>query len=176
MKTARRNVVLIGMPGVGKSTLGVLLAKVTGRDFVDTDVRIQASAGQTLQDLIDRDGVAAFRRIEEGAILDLQCQNTVVSTGGSVVYSSVAVAHLRALGPIVHIDLPLPLLRQRLDDFGSRGVVMVPGQTLEDLYAERAPLYRRAADVRVDCAGKGHEAALQAILAALDGCRRLRPA
>jgi shikimate kinase len=174
MTGAGKNVVLVGMPGVGKSTLGVLLAKCTGRDFVDTDVRIQASVGRTLQDVIDRDGVAAFRRIEERAILDLQCRNTVISTGGSVVYSSAAITHLRTLGPIIHLDLPLPLLRQRLDDLGSRGVVMSPGQTLEELYAERAPLYRLAADIRVDCSGMGHEAAVQAILAALAGEREWR--
>jgi shikimate kinase len=158
------NVALIGMPGVGKSTLGVLLAKATGLDFVDTDVRIQAREGRPLQQIIDTDGRAAFRAIEEQAVLELSCGNTVISTGGSVVYSARAMGHLRSLGHIVHLHLPLPLLRNRLRDFGARGVVMVPGQTLEDLFAERAPLYQRYADVTIDCSGKTHEEAVAAIV------------
>jgi len=157
------------MPGVGKSTLGVLLAKASGRDFIDTDVRIQAREGRALQDIIDTDGVAVFRRIEERAVRELQCNATVVSTGGSVVYSPPAMQHLRTLGTIVHLALPLPLLRSRLQDFGTRGVVMQPGQSLEDLFAERDPLYRRYADVTVDCSGKRHEEAVGEILKKI-GC------
>lgn len=163
----RSNLVLIGMPGVGKSTLGVLLARATGRDFLDTDVRLQALAGRSLQAILDADGLEAFRRLEERVVLDLACCNTVIATGGSVVYSAAAMAHLRTGGLVVHLHLPLDLLRRRLADMATRGIVMAPGQSLESLFAEREPLYRAHADVTVDCTGLGHEAAVAAVLAAV---------
>lgn len=151
------NIVLIGMPGVGKSTLGVLLAKVTGRNFLDTDVYIQAREERTLRDIIERDGLARFRAIEERSVLTLQCRNTVIATGGSVVYGTAAMEHLGATGRVVHLFLPLNRLRSRLTDFEARGVVRAPGQSLDSLFEERAPLYQRYAEVAVDCAGKTHE-------------------
>jgi shikimate kinase len=157
------------MPGVGKSTLGVLLAKVTSRDFIDTDVYIQAREGRALQTIIDAEGADVFRQIEERRVSALRCHNTVIATGGSVVYGERAMVHLRSLGAIVHLHLPVAALLGRLVDFGSRGVVMAPGQTLESLFAERDPLYRRYADVTVDCAGLSHEAAVQAIMMAVGG-------
>lgn len=160
----RDNIVLIGMPGVGKSTLGVLLAKVTGKDFVDTDVRLQAAAGRSLQTIIDHDGLDAFRDIEDRTVLSLDCHNTVVATGGSVVYGATAMAHLAAAGWIVHLHLPLPNLRARLANFAGRGVVIGPGQTLDALVAAREPLYRRYADFSVDCTGLNHEATVAAVL------------
>jgi shikimate kinase len=165
------NVVLIGMPGVGKSTLGVLLAKARGLDFIDTDVRIQAREGRALQDIIDRDGTQVFRAVEERTVLALACADTVVATGGSVIYSSAAMQHLHALGMVVHLHLPLAPLRRRLRDLGSRGVVRSPGQTLDELFAEREPLYRRYADVTLDCSGLNHEQAVEAIIRAADGSR-----
>jgi shikimate kinase len=164
------NIVLIGMPGVGKSTLGVLLAKATSRGFIDTDVSIQSREGRPLQDIIDADGPAGFRRVEERSVLALHCRHTVIATGGSVVYSAPAMAHLRALGVIVHLHLPLARLRERLPDFRSRGVVKVPGQSLRSLFAERDPLYRRYADVTVACAGKRHEAVVDEIVKAVARC------
>ena len=140
------NVVLIGMPGAGKSTLGVLLAKWTSRHFIDTDVVIQARERRTLQTIIDTEGLAAFRHVEERAILDLRCDNSVIATGGSVVYSDAAMQHLRALGIVVYLQLDLPHLQERLHNLPSRGVVMTPGQTLAQLFAERTPLYARYAD------------------------------
>jgi len=162
------NVVLIGMPGVGKSTLGVLLAKATSRDFLDTDVLIQRRENRPLQDILDRDGPTAFRAIEERHVLSLRCQDTVIATGGSVVYSTAAVQHLKSHGLIVHLDLPLSLLIQRLTDLGSRGVVRVPGQSMEDLHRERAPLYAAAADITISCAGKTHEGLVDEIIATLE--------
>jgi len=151
------NIVLIGMPGAGKSTVGVLLAKALSRDFLDTDVYIQAKQGRTLQEIIDQEGLPAFCRIEERHVRSLKCRTSVIATGGSVVYSPAAMARLQASGIIIHLDLDLPALEKRLTDLSSRGVVMGPGQTLPQLFAEREPLYRKYADLTIDCAGFTHE-------------------
>lgn len=161
------NVVLIGMPGVGKSTIGVLLAKALSRDFVDTDVLIQVLEGRMLQRIIDTEGMDAFRALEERHVLAIDCRNSVVATGGSVVYSTPAMQHLRQGGLLVHLSLPLPLLEQRLTDIGSRGLVIDPGQTIADLYAERQPLYRHYADVTVECEGLNHENTVARVLEAI---------
>jgi len=151
------NIVLIGMPGAGKSTVGVLLAKALSRDFLDTDVYIQAKQGRTLQEIIDQDGLPAFCRIEERHVRSLKCRTSVIATGGSVVYSPAAMARLQASGIIIHLDLDLAALGKRLTDLSSRGVVMAPEQTLPQLFAEREPLYRKYADLTIDCAGCTHE-------------------
>ena len=165
-----KNVVLIGMPGVGKSTVGVLLAKAMSRAFTDTDVHIQASEARRLQSIIDSDGAEAFEALEERYVLLLDCTGCVVATGGSVVYGARAMAHLRDMGVIVHLTLPLPLLEQRLTDLDSRGVVMAKDATLAALYNERMPLYARYADVTVDCTGVTHDQAVLKILDALTNC------
>jgi shikimate kinase len=175
MSVKRDSVVLIGMPGVGKSTVGVLLAKRTSRDFLDTDVVLQARARCTLQELLQRDGTAAFRRLEQEAILALRCENTVLATGGSAIYGERAMAHLRRLGTIVHLFLPLDAVRERVGDLLVRGVVREPGQSLESLFEERLPLYQRYADVSIDCGGATHEEAIEKILRTLPVSRRGRP-
>jgi shikimate kinase len=162
-----RNIVLIGMPGVGKSTVGVLLAKALSRSFLDTDVLIQAREGRRLQDIIDSDGIDAFCRLEEKHVLGIECRGHVIATGGSVVYSEPAMKHLRAGGFIVHLDLPLGELKARLRNLDSRGVVMAPGQSIAELYEERLPLYRRYADATVQCAGLTHEEVVAAVVEAL---------
>lgn len=169
---ATNNLVLIGMPAVGKSTLGLLLAKATSRDFVDTDVRIQAHQRRTLAAILADDGREGFRRIEEEAVLSLDCGDTVIATGGSVVYGERAMAHLQASGMIVYLQAPLEVLAGRIADLHGRGVVMERGQTLQDLLAERDPLYRRYADVTVDCDTRTHEEAVRRVLAALETARR----
>jgi shikimate kinase len=151
------------MPGVGKSTAGVLLAKATGRDFVDTDVWIQAREGATLPELLARHGRAAFLALEERHVLALDARNAVIATGGSVIYGERAMTHLRAHGRIVHLALPLPALEARLGSLAARGVVLAPGQTLAALYAERAPLYARWAHEVLDTAGLSHEAVVEAL-------------
>jgi shikimate kinase len=161
------NVVLIGMPGVGKSTLGVLLAKATSRNFVDTDVLIQARERRGLPEILATEGREGFRRIEEAAVVALDCRDTVIATGGSVVYGERAMAHLKNRGTVVHLELPLAQLKQRLRDLKVRGVVMAEGQTLDDLFAERAPLYQRHADLTVDCSGATHEEVVDRLVAAL---------
>lgn len=134
------------MPGAGKSTVGVILAKLLGFDFIDTDALVQAKRHRRLQDIIDREGPAAFCRIEEETLVSLQAQRTVIATGGSVVYSEAGMLALRNSGLIVFIDVPMPELEKRIQDMETRGVVIDPGETLADLYHRRLPLYRRWAD------------------------------
>jgi len=151
------NIALIGMPGVGKSTVGVLLAKATGRGFVDTDVLIQAREGRTLQQIIAAAGMPAFLLLEEGHITSLELTAHVIATGGSAVYSAAAMAHLAAGGVIVYLHLPCELLERRIANLATRGVVIAPGHTFRDLYDQRAGLYRRRADLTVDCQDKNQD-------------------
>jgi shikimate kinase len=153
----RTNVILIGMPGAGKSTVGVVLAKRLGFDFIDTDVLIQARQGQRLQEVINAKGLAAFRQIEEKALLSLTCQRTVIATGGSAIYSEAGMTSLKENGSIVFLDLPLEELARRVRDMDTRGMVIDPGETFSDLYARRLPLYRHWAELTVDNCGKSVE-------------------
>ncbi len=161
------NVALIGMPGAGKSTLGVLLAKRTARRFLDTDLRIQVAERSSLHELIEERGVDTFRRIEERCVMALDCRACVIATGGSVIYSTAAMEQLARIAVCIYLDVPTRELSDRLGSLSARGVVRTPGQGLEDLHAERRPLYERWADLRVECAGLGHEAAVDSIVAAL---------
>ena len=163
-----KNVVLIGMPGVGKSTAGVLLAKELSRDFLDTDVVIQSHEGRRLREIIDRDGVDTFRALEERYILGLNCRDVVIATGGSAVYSEPAMRHLRDHGVVVHLSLPIEQIELRVRNLETRGIVRAKGQTLRELYDERQPLYCRYRHCEVDCTGRNHEAVVQAIVAAVD--------
>jgi len=164
LATDKRNLVLIGMPGVGKSTVGVLLAKALSRSFIDTDVYTQAQEGRRLQDIIDNEGLECFLDIEARHILSLECRDHVIATGGSVVYSAAAMRHLKASGIAVYMWLPLPQLQDRITNLDSRGVVMARGQTLENLFEERQPLYERYADLTVDCQGFRHEQTVARII------------
>ena len=161
------NIVLIGMPGAGKSTLGVLLAKELSRSFLDTDIYIQAREGLALQSILEKRGLTRFLEIEESHVLSLRLSGHVIATGGSVVYSRKAMAHLKNGGITVLLELSLPLLVERIHDMDSRGIAMAPGQDLGKLYQERAPLYNRYADIRISCDHKGHEAVLREILCLL---------
>jgi len=153
----KSNMVLIGMPGAGKSTVGVILAKLTSRDFIDTDVLIQISQGRLLQDIVDTEGHMALRRIEESIILGLDCDHHVIATGGSAVYSQPAMDHLRSNGIVVFLDVDLPTLETRIHDFSTRGLAKRPDQSLSELFEERIILYRKYADITVDCLGFSHE-------------------
>jgi shikimate kinase len=165
--TEDRNIILIGMPGSGKSTVGVLLAKATNRRFIDTDLLIQAREGRSLQTIIDHDGIEAFKQIEERHVTMIDLAGHVIATGGSVVYSLAAMEHLARGGTIVHLDLPLGDVEKRIRDLYTRGVVMAPGQTLRDLYDERTPLYRRWAQVTIDASDKTQEQVVDAVVDAL---------
>ena len=162
-----QNIILIGMPGAGKSTVGVLLAKALSRDFVDTDVLIQAAEGRRLQEIIDSDGLDEFLALEERHVLALKLLRAVIATGGSVVYSERAMTHLKRHGSVVYLQLPLSHLEARITDMDSRGVVIAPWQNLADLYHERLPLYEHYADRSIDCAGLNHRRVVEAILEAL---------
>ena len=158
------NIVLIGMPGAGKSTVGVILAKKTTRDFVDTDVLIQMSQGRTLQDIVDRDGYAVLRTIEEDILLGLSVQNHVIATGGSAVYSDRAMAHLRSNGVIIFLDVELATLESRVRDFSTRGLARRPEQSFAELFDERFKLYTRHADIVIKSDGMTQEQVCERII------------
>jgi shikimate kinase len=159
-----KNVILIGMPGAGKSTVGVLLAKRLGVAFLDTDILMQTGQGCFLQEIIAKRGLDGFRRLEERYLLTVPPDCGVVATGGSAVYSGKAMAHLRSLGPVVYLKIGLALLRNRLGNLDERGVLRMPGQTIDMLFNERTPLYRKFADVTVSTAGVTPDQVVTAIL------------
>ena len=167
MANILENLALIGMPGAGKSTLGVLLAKRTARSFLDTDLLIQKAEGASLQEIIEKRGVEFFRRVEERIVLGLDGSSSVIATGGSVVYSEVAMEHLSRFGPRIYLDVPIAELERRLGNLDKRGVIRGPGQDLEGLLAERRPLYERWADIRVECGGLEHDGVVDAVIRAL---------
>ena len=144
------NIVLIGMPGCGKSTVGVLLAKALGMRFLDTDVVFQAQQGRKLQEMINEIGIDAFLNMEEACVCGIECDYTVIATGGSVVYGKKAMWHLHHNGLIVYIQLPYKEIEKRLSNLATRGVTLREGQTLHDLYDERIPLYEAEADIVFD--------------------------
>ena len=145
------NVTLIGMPGSGKSTVGVLLAKFLGYGFLDVDLVIQQQQDALLQQILDRRGVAAFLDAEEQAVLGLQCDEHVIAPGGSAVCRERAALHLKELGPVVYLRVELEELQRRIQNLSTRGIAMEPGQTLADVMAMRAPLYDKYADLIIDC-------------------------
>ena len=157
MTQTHSNLVLIGMPGSGKSTVGVILAKKTSRDFVDTDVLIQTSQKRTLQDIVDTDGYAVLRKIEEEALLGLFMQNHVIATGGSAAYSDQAMTHLKSDGILIFLDVDLATLESRVRDFSTRGIARRPDQSFAELFDERLPLYTKHADFTIKCDGMTQE-------------------
>lgn len=158
------NIILVGMPGSGKSTLGVLLAKAMRKQFCDTDLAIQQDQGLFLHEIIQREGLPGFLSIEERVVCAQNPVHTVIATGGSVVYSDRAVAHLRRGGPIVYLHVSLPALHTRLSDISTRGIAMSPGETLESLYKRRLPLYEKASDLVLDEDSLGIEASVEALV------------
>ena len=155
MKTDKieKNIILIGKPGSGKSTVGVLLAKWMGMDFIDTDILIQKASGQMLYQMIEEKGIEAFIKAEEDILKSIQCRHSIVATGGSAVYGPEAMAHMAQLGSRVYLKLSSEIIEGRIGNLSTRGVVIREGETIGELYQERAPLYERYADITVDAAG-----------------------
>ena len=145
--TTLSNIILIGMPGSGKSTVGVQLAKQLNLNFVDTDLLIQNQQGQQLQDIVDQKGYLELREIEKNILLGLNVQNTLISTGGSAVYSEDAMNHLKSSGITVFLDVELENLEHRVSDEGTRGIARAPEHSFKDVFNERTPLYKKYADI-----------------------------
>lgn len=163
----KHNIVLIGMPGSGKSTCGVLAAKALLKNFFDTDLLLQGIEEKRLQDIIDSDGIEYFLNAEEKAILSLNINATVVATGGSVVYSEKAMKHLKNDSTIIYLHLDYDTMVNRINNISTRGVVLKNGSTLKDMYKERLPLYKKYADVILECDGNTVEQTVEAIVNAV---------
>ena len=147
----KSNIVLIGMPGAGKSTLGIVLAKILNKNYLDADIAIQSQCDKTLQKIIDAMGPEGFIQVENAVLCDLAVENSVIATGGSAVYSDEAMKHLASIGTIVYLEISYDSLVHRLSDLQERGVVLKGGigMSLRDLYDERKPLYERYSDIIV---------------------------
>jgi shikimate kinase len=146
-----KNIVIIGMPGAGKSTMGVILAKTLGRNFIDTDIVAQETAGRLLQEIIDKEGTGAFLKNEEKTILSLHGHHAVIATGGSVVFSKKAMEHLKKDGVVLYLDISFEEMVRRLRNITTRGIVLAAGQSLHEMYTQRVPLYEKYADITIDC-------------------------
>lgn len=168
----KSNVVLIGMPGAGKSTLGIVLAKILAKSFIDADLVIQEQMDKTLQTIIDAMGPEGFIQIENQILSDLHAENAVVATGGSAVYSAEAMKHLSEIGTVVYLEISYESLVGRLGDLQERGVVLKGGMgmSLRDLYDERKPLYEKYADLVVNVDDLSITAAARKVACALDHC------
>jgi shikimate kinase len=146
-----KNIILIGMPSAGKSTVGVILAKTLGMNFIDTDIVIQKNTGRLLQEIINSDGIDAFLKIEESTLLSLNFSNFVIATGGSVVLSEKSMDYLKKEGIVIYLYIIFKEMIQRLNNIMTRGVVLSEGQSLLDLYNQRISLYEKYADITIDC-------------------------
>lgn len=161
------NVILIGMPGAGKSTIGIVLAKVLGYDFLDSDLLIQKEEGKLLWQIMETEGTDGFNRIEERVNSQIEVDHCVIATGGSVIYGPKAMEHLRSIGTVVYLKVSCAILEERLGDLTKRGVVFRPGQTLLDLYKERVPLYEKYAHITVNVGHKNVQKSVAALEQAL---------
>ena len=164
-----KNIVLIGMPGAGKSTIGVVLAKVLGYQFIDTDLLIQKREKRLLKDIIREDGLEGFIQIENEVNASLTTTQSVIATGGSVIYGKEAMKHLRDIGTVVYLKLTYRTISKRLGNIRQRGVVLREGQDLAGLYEERCPLYEKYADIVVDCENMDMESVMEMIIQKMNG-------
>lgn len=160
------NIILVGMPSCGKSTVGVVLAKTMNKGFVDTDILIQQQEGCTLQEIIDKKGNDYFHRIEEQVLLDFHGENHVIATGGSAIYFDSAMKHFKENGKVVYLQVSLETILKRLHNIRTRGVTLAKGQTLADLYHQRVPLYEKHADIVIHADGMTVEEVIEHIIEA----------
>lgn len=163
-----KNIVLIGMPGAGKSTLGVVLAKTLNYSFIDSDLVIQTETGMLLQDIIERDGIDAFLKTEEALVRSIEAENAVIATGGSVVFGSSAMEKLKENGVTVYLKVSANELERRIHNITTRGIAMKKGETIADVLRVRAPLYEKYADCTIDCDGKTLEQVLADVIAKIN--------
>lgn len=147
----KSNITLIGMPGAGKSTTGVILAKILSFGFLDTDLIIQLNRGRSLQDIVDSNGHLYLRTVEEEEILKITPEQCVIATGGSAVYSGKAMHHLGAISTVVFLSADFDVINKRINNFDQRGIAKASGQTFKDLFWERQPLYEKYAEIKIDC-------------------------
>ncbi|MBP3963810.1 shikimate kinase [Paenibacillus lignilyticus] len=159
------NIVLVGMSGAGKSSLGVLLAKALGMNFADTDIIIQQHKGRLLQEIIDQDGIDKFMQVEEVTVSELQLKNCIISTGGSVIYSEKAMTALKQHGQVIYLHVSYEEIEKRLTNETTRGIVIKKGYSLKDVYDERVPLYIKYSDKTIDCSNKDIEQCVGEIIA-----------
>lgn len=160
----KSNIILIGMPACGKSTVGVVLAKTMNKGFVDTDLLIQQKEGRRLQEIIDAEGNDYFRRVERSVLLDFNGSGQVVATGGRAVYFEDAMEHFRRDGVVVYLKVSLDNILERMNNIQTRGISIDKGQTIEELYLERAPLYEKYADITVEADGCTVEQVIEKIV------------
>lgn len=168
MEQKKDCIILIGMPGVGKSTVGVVLAKILGYHFVDADIVIQQREGRLLKDIIECEGVEGFIKIENKINSEINGERTIIATGGSAVYGTEAMEHYKEIGTIVYLKLGFKAIAGRLGNIKNRGVVLKEGQDLKSLYEERCVLYEKYADIIIDEAGLGVEETINKIISKLE--------
>ena len=167
MNKNKSNIILIGMPGSGKSTVGVILAKMLAKRYLDSDILLQNIEKRTLQDIVDLDGHMALREVEQRALLGIQCRNHIVATGGSAAYSEPAMMHLRRDGIIVFLHADLSVLKQRIHNYETRGLAKRPEQSFQELFEERLVLYEKYADITVKSSKLTQDQVCDAIIAQL---------
>lgn len=168
----KKNIILIGMPGVGKSTVGVILAKMTGRRFIDADLLIQEREGKLLREIIREKGTDGFIEVENQVNASIEARNSVIATGGSVIYGKEAMQHLKEIGTVVYLKVSFGIINRRLHNIKGRGVVLRKGQTLHGLYEERCRLYEKYADVIVSTDRLNVEQTIEKVRRALHGAGR----
>ena len=168
-KRKNTNIVLIGMAGAGKSSVGRELANLSGLEFVDVDTVIEKNQNIALQELLNSLGVQGFRSLEEKILLSLDYQSHVIATGGSAIYSDAGMEHLKNTGVLVLLDVSFSLLEQRVGDFSARGLVKSSGQTFKELFAERQPLYAKYADLTIECTDRSVSDICMSIKAQVSG-------
>ena len=168
MALKKTNIILIGMPGSGKSTAGVVLAKSLGKQFIDTDILIQEEQHRTLQEIVDSEGHMALREIEEDVLLRIKCKNHIIATGGSAAYSHPAMIHLKKEGFAVFLHADLDALKSRITNYETRGLAKRPDQSFQDLFDERSELYNRYADITVKSSSLTQDQVCDEIIMTLD--------
>lgn len=163
----KNNIILIGMPGAGKSTVGVLLAKALSYDFMDTDLTIQKKANKKLFEIINDSGIDAFLKLEDSVLSEVEAESTVIATGGSAIFGANAMKHLGEIGKIVYLKLSCEEIIRRVNNIKTRGIAMSKGKSLQDVYEERVPLYEKYADIIIEADGTTIEEVVERVVAAL---------